>query len=279
MSAELNRKVAEAREILRGYGRVAVAFSGGVDSSVLLRLALDALGRENVLAVTAAGPIYPRFELGRARTIAETLGARHRVVESVVHRRDEFIRNTPQRCYHCKKCVMGEVLALARAEGASVVAGENVDDGLDYRPGHRALQELGVHTPLREAGLTKADIRSLAREWGLPNWNDPATPCLATRIPYGQPIEPPLLRQIDEGEEFLRGLGFRVARLRVHGPVARIEVGSDEVARCLEPEVRRRIVETMRGLGFEYVTVDLEGYRLGSLNRVLPADEKAGGRK
>lgn len=266
----LEAKVQRASQHLRELGRVAVAFSGGVDSSVLLKLAADVLGPDNVLAVTATGPIFPADQAVQAEHILRSIPVKHVTLAAHVHKNSEFIKNTAQRCYHCKIALMSSLQVMAQRLGFGVViAGENADDGLDYRPGHRALVELKIHCPLKEARLTKAEVRQLARRWGLPNWSQPPTPCLATRIPYGQHISTELLGHIDEAETFIRSLGFDLVRIRIHGPVARVEVQEDRIADCFAPDTREKIVAKLKEVGFTYVTVDLEGYQSGSLNKLL----------
>ncbi|HAR36446.1 MAG TPA: ATP-dependent sacrificial sulfur transferase LarE [Acidobacteria bacterium] len=260
------RKYRRLVRILKPQGSLLVAFSGGVDSSLLLRAAVEALGNK-VLAAVVDSPIVHREEIRTARSIARQLGVPLRTVRSDDYLAEEFKKNSPLRCYVCKRALFRRLLDLARKEGlAGVVEGSNLDDELDYRPGKKALQELGVRSPLKEAGLRKAEIRLLARHFRLPNWDRPANACLATRIPFGQPVEPEWLEKIDRGESFLKKLGFSQVRLRHHGETARIEVRPEEISLAVKPENRPKIIDRLKKLGWTYVTFDLEGYRTGSLN-------------
>jgi len=260
------RKYRRLVRILKPQGSLLVAFSGGVDSSLLLRAAVEALGNK-VLAAVVDSPIVHREEIRTARSIARQLGVPLRTVRSDDYLAEEFKKNSPLRCYVCKRALFRRLLDLARKEGlAGVVEGSNLDDELDYRPGKKALQELGVRSPLKEAGLRKAEIRLLARHFSLPNWDRPANACLATRIPFGQPVEPEWLEKIDRGESFLKKLGFSQVRLRHHGETARIEVRPEEISLAVKPENRQKIIDRLKKLGWTYVTFDLEGYRTGSLN-------------
>lgn len=252
--------------ILKSGDSLLVAFSGGVDSSLLLKAASEAIGGR-ILAVTVVSPIHHREEIKVARSIARKLKVPFRIVESDNHLKEEFKKNDLLRCYYCKLAVFRRLKDMAAEEGlAEVVEGSNLDDDDDYRPGKKALSELGVRSPLREAGLKKVEIRLLARFFGLPNWDRPANACLATRIPYGQPIEPQWLERIAAGETFLRRLGFTQVRLRHHGEVARIEVWPSEIPLMLRPENREKIARHLKRLGWKYIAFDLEGYRSGSFN-------------
>ncbi len=252
-------------EILRSYDGVLVAFSGGVDSSLLLRAAVES--GVKVLAVTVDSPIYHREEINNARRIARKLGVPFRLVRSEDYLREDFKKNDLLRCYHCKLAIFTRLKEIAREEGLSVVVeGSNLDDEHDYRPGKKALAELDVQSPLKEAGLGKLEIRMLARFFGLPNWDRPANACLATRIPYGQPVEPEWLERIAAGETFLRKMGFAQVRLRHHGQLVRIEVWPREISLVVRRQNREKIIRRLKKLGWKYIAFDLEGYRTGSFN-------------
>lgn len=268
MDVALQAKVARLRELIAGYGRVAVAFSGGVDSSLLLAFCVDVLGADRVVALTADSPLLPRAELAMAERIAQLLGARHRIVPFDDLAIPEVAANPPRRCYYCKRARFEALLALLReTDGAQLVHGENADDHLDYRPGSLAAQELGIPAPLALAGLGKAEIRILARQRGLPNWDYPSAACLASRFPYGTPLTREGLGRVEQAEVRLQEiLQQRQVRVRDHFPLARIEVAPEEVARVAAPELRTTISAALHALGYRYVTVDLDGYRMGSLN-------------
>jgi uncharacterized protein len=246
-----------------------VAFSGGVDSSLLLVAAREALG-DRVLAVTGRSPSVPSAELEAAEEFARRIGANHRFVDTEEFSHEAFRSNSRDRCYHCKKTLFASLIEVARLEGlAAVVEGTNLDDGNDFRPGVRAREELGVRAPLAEAGLTKEEIRGILREKGHAEWSKPALACLASRIPYGEPITEARLRRVDRAERALRGLGFAQVRVRDHGDVARIEVALSEIGKLLEAGPRRAALASVKEAGYRYVALDLEGYRTGSMNEVL----------
>jgi uncharacterized protein len=268
---EPKQQTARLRETILELGSVAIAYSGGTDSSYLLAVCLDLLGADRVLALTADSPLMPRSELAEAIALAAQLGARHRIVPSHDLSIPDLVANGPDRCYHCKFHRFVALLELARQEGfAHLVHGENADDAADYRPGSRAAKELGVRAPLREAGLTKAEVRALARERGLPNWDRPANACLASRFPYGTALTATSLARVEAAEELLRARwGLGNLRVRDHFPIARIEAPPEELARVAQEDGRSQTVEELIRLGYRYVTLDLRGYRMGSLNDEL----------
>ncbi len=254
--------------VLLDMGDAVVAFSGGVDSSYLLYKAVEVLGRR-VLAVTAISETYPEADLAAARELAGRLKVEHLEIHTSELEDDAFAANPPERCYHCKRELFAKLAAVATKQGYRWLAfGANADDLFDHRPGHKAAAEAGARSPLVEAGLYKADIRELSRRAGLPTWDRPASPCLASRFPYGETITAPKLRQVAAAEAALRGLGFDELRVRYHGPVARLELRAEDMPRALAE--RSRIAARLKAAGFAYVALDLEGFRSGSLNEVLP---------
>ena len=267
--ADLAAKDAALRERLRSAGRVLVAFSGGVDSSYLAHAASQTLGAD-ALAVTAVSPSYPEHHRRMAEDVVARFAIAHRFVDTHEMESDAYRANNPDRCYHCKSELF-EVLGRLRDQlGFRAVAyGINTDDTGDFRPGHRAAAERGVLSPFLDVALSKAEIRALSRAAGLPTADLPSSACLSSRLPYGTEVTAERLRQIEQGEERLRALGFHQLRLRHHGELARIEIDPSELARALEPQMARALVAAIKPLGFRYVSLDLEGYRTGALNEVL----------
>jgi pyridinium-3,5-biscarboxylic acid mononucleotide sulfurtransferase len=264
----LEEKMSNLRALLRSYGPLAVAFSGGADSTLLLKVALDELGAEKVVALIGVSETFPRTEREQALVMAEQLGARHIEVMTKELDTSAFAENTSERCYHCKKELLTKFLSIAKEEGFLAVAdGSNADDLKSSRAGLRAVRELGTHSPLAEVGLSKDEVRQLSRELGLPTAVKPASACLASRIPFGTATTKEKLGQVERAEEFLRELGITQLRVRHHGEVARIEVVPAEFYLVLNN--RDWIVKEFKMLGFSYVTMDLQGYRSGSLEEPL----------
>jgi pyridinium-3,5-biscarboxylic acid mononucleotide sulfurtransferase len=264
--AEKGRRL---HEILTGYQSVLIAFSGGVDSAYLAIAAAAALG-DRALAVTADSPSYPDTHRRLALSIARDFGFAHELIATAELDRPEYRANPANRCYYCKHELYTHLTAIAAERHISVVMdGNNADDRGDYRPGRQAAREFGVRSPLDDAGLTKAEIRELSREAGLPTWDEPASACLSSRIPYLSEVTEPKLQMVERAEEALRGLGFRVCRVRHHDTLARLEISREEMSRALEPETNAAIVRELKAAGYKYVSLDLQGYRTGSLNEVL----------
>lgn len=266
----MDKKLKRLQDLIRPFERVIVAFSGGVDSTFLLRVAVDVLGADNVLAVTADSPSVSRLELAEARKLAEQMGARHQVIRTYELDDPRYAENPPERCYFCRLDLNRRLRDMAEEQGYSAVLnGTNADDHGDWRPGMRAADEFGIVSPLADAGITKEDIRRLSREMGLPTHDKPANPCLATRIAYGVQITPEVLAQIERAEEYLRGFGLREFRVRHHGDLARLELPPHRIAEFVEPQRGAEVVARLRELGYTYVTIDLAGFRSGSMNDAI----------
>ena len=269
----MDTKLARLQQTLRAMESVAVAYSGGVDSALLLKVAHDVLG-DAVIALTADSPSLPRSELADARTLAGSLGVRHVCLPISEMSDARYLSNSPERCYFCKTYTYDELISYAREKGYKcLVDGNNADDLGDFRPGQKAAREHGVRSPLQEVGLTKAEIRELSKELGLPTWDKPAAACLSSRIPYGTVITLEALAQVEQSEAYLRTNGFRQVRVRHHGQIARLELAPGDFQRALA--MRDDIVSALRAIGFAYIALDLSGFRSGSMNETL----KGNGRK
>jgi uncharacterized protein len=268
----LHRKEHDLLRTLGSWPSLIVAYSGGVDSAYLGWAATQVLG-EHALCITADSPSYPEHHRALAIRIARDFGLHHEIIRTDEMGRPEYRANPANRCYYCKHELYTHLSEIARTRGIGAIAdGSNADDRGDYRPGRQAAREFGVVSPLDSVGLTKSEIRELSKRAGLPTWDEPASACLSSRIPYFSPVTEAKLRMIEEAERVLRDLGFRVCRVRHHGdndPIARLEIGRDELPRAIEPEIADAIERALREVGYRYVTVDLRGYRLGSLNDAL----------
>jgi uncharacterized protein len=271
----LEEKYNLLQQILRKLDSVVVAYSGGVDSTFLMKVAVDTLGKENVLACFSAGVVEPKRQLQQAEQTAKSIGAKLKIIEADELSDPLFAANKADRCFHCKSHLCKVLLDIAGKEGFKhVIFGTNYDDLDDFRPGNRAMKVFGIRSPLAEAKLTKNEIRKLSKKLGLPTADLPASPCLASRIAYGLELTEHRLKQIDEAEEFLRSLGIIELRVRHHDTIARIEVNPQDIIKVTNEPLRSQIVDKIKSLGFKFVTIDLQGYRSGSLNELLSEEEK-----
>lgn len=266
---ELLEKYDALKKYIKSFGSVAVAFSSGVDSTFLLYASKEALG-DQAIAVTASSCSFPKRELDEAKAYCKSMGIRHLIVRSEELEIEGFSQNPANRCYLCKKELFEKIREIAGSEGiAEIAEGSNLDDNGDYRPGLIAVAELGIKSPLREVGFTKKEIRTLSRYLGLPTWEKQSFACLASRFPYGETISEEKLRMVDQAEQFLLDMGFHQLRVRIHGDIARIELMPEEFPKILSEAVRSQVNEHLRKIGFHYVTLDIQGYRTGSMNEVL----------
>lgn len=281
----MEAKIRLLRQIIKEMESILIAYSGGVDSALLLKMAAEELGEKKVLAVTASSATYPHKEVEAARRIAKSLGVEHHIINTDELSNPDFVNNSPQRCYYCKQELFEKLSKLAQHHGIKyVVDGTNADDEMDFRPGTEAALEYHIRSPLKEAGLTKSEIRKLSYEKNLPTWDKPSLACLASRFPYGVKIETHSLKQVEEAESFLRKKGFKEVRVRHHQEVARIEVGEEELQKFNSSNLRSEVNEKLKELGYVYVALDLQGYRTGSMNAVLKqhtanAEEQAASQK
>jgi len=264
-----SKKINKLEKILKDMGSVIIAFSGGVDSSFLLKVAKKVLGK-NVIAVTATSPTYPKNEFKEAKKIAKSMGFRHIIVSSNELEIEEFRNNPRDRCYYCKRELFQKIISIKKKHKFNFIAdGTNYDDLNTFRPGLKALKELKIRSPLADAGLTKEEIRKYSRLLGLATWNKPALACLSSRFPYGEEISKSKLKKIEKAESFLHSLGFSQIRVRYHYPIARIEIGKEEIPGMLQRSTREKIINNFKKMKFEYITLDLEGYRPGSMDELL----------
>jgi len=265
----IEQKYEKLKNIFHEMGGVVIGFSGGVDSTLLLKVATDVLGGK-VVGVVGTSTTYPRREFEEAKQLAKDIGARIEIIKTEEDKNPKFISNPPDRCYFCKTELFTRITSIAQREGMPFVAdGSNVDDENDFRPGMKALRELAVRSPLREAGMTKKDVRELSKMLGLPTHDKPSYACLSSRFPYGSSITAEKLIMVESAENFMRDLGFQTVRVRHYEDTARIEMGINEMPRVIEDAIRKKIIEKFKEIGYIYITLDIEGFRSGSMNEVL----------
>ncbi|HUI68334.1 MAG TPA: ATP-dependent sacrificial sulfur transferase LarE [Nitrospirota bacterium] len=275
----IEQKWDRLRTLLRGMKCAVLAYSGGVDSSLLLRATAEVMG-PRLIAITAVSETYPPGELEAAKEFARTLGVTHRILRTQELASEEFVRNSPERCYFCKKELYGKLKKIAETEGIScILDGSNTDDLDDYRPGRKAAEEFSVRSPLVETGLSKSDVRELARFLNLPVWDKPSLACFSSRIPYGTRITPDIIETVKNAEDHLHVLGLRQVRVRHHGNIARIEIDREAFGQLFSNETAEKVTSALKGLGYTYVCLDLEGYRTGSMNAELDRQQRARGRE
>jgi len=259
-------KLKKLKKYIRELDNLAVAFSGGVDSTLLAKVAADELGQDTI-AITISGPQHSKSEIEEAKEFAKELGINHEVIEIEKIENEDLIYNPEDRCYICKKDVFSIIKERAKKKGiTNIIDGTNVDDLGDYRPGLKAIKELDVISPLKEVGLTKSDIREISKELNLPTWNKPAFACLITRIPYGEKLTNEKLRLVEQAEEYIKSLGFNQYRVRYHNGIARIEVLKEDLPKFFDVNMMKKVSDKLKNIGFKYVTLDMEGYKMGKMN-------------
>lgn len=267
---DIDTKIELLKNTISNYKKVIIAYSGGVDSSLLVKICADTLGNSNVIAVTGISQTYTEGEKKIAQNITAMLGVEHILLQTDELSNDDFANNPKDRCYHCKKELYGKIIDIAGSRKINTILdATNADDLKDYRPGRKAGEEFGVISPFVKIGINKSEIRELSRKYGLPTWDKPANPCLASRIPYGTRITNEILHRVEAGENIIKKIGISTVRLRHHGDIARIEVGLTDFPKFLSKEIRERVATEIKSLGYQWVSIDLEGYRTGSLNETI----------